>query len=48
MKIQNVKKLRTLSKEELKTYKSQSFIKRKMSVSSGYKRIIIATDADLD
>ena len=48
MKIQNVKKLGALNKEELKTYKSQTFIKRKMSVSSGYKRIIIATDADLD
>ena len=48
MKIQNIKKLETLSKEQLKTYKKQSFIKRKMSEKSGYKRIIIATDADLD
>ena len=48
MKIQNVKKLGTLNKEQLEAYKSQSFVKRKMSASSGYKRIVIATDADLD
>ena len=42
------RKISKLSSDEIKRYKSQSNISRKQVVTSGYKRIIIATDADLD
>lgn len=42
-----IKKI-TPNEAQLKMYKSQPFVHRKTYVSSGYKKIVVATDADLD
>lgn len=43
-----IRKLDTISKEQLDEYKNNKYIKRRKILKGGYEHIVFATDEDLD